>query len=625
MPKSEQFWRSSKATNESNNGLSWAGTCGAHTPGSEPLQRYQYRRVSMMTDKSHNTQKTHAKCSASPEPGGVFDLIVIGAGINGAGIARDAAARGLRVALVEKEDIGSGTSSWSGRLIHGGLRYLEQGDIRLVRESLRERERLFRLAPHLVKPVPLMIPFYRHNRRSKWTMRAGMVAYDMLSFDKSTHSHKTLSREQTLARCPELETDGLDGCCIFMDGQVVWSERLCAEVAVAAHADGARIYTHAKVDGFVEESRRVRGVYFTDTLTGERHKLSARIVINAAGPWVDAVLDGRDSNTQRHIGGTKGSHLIVDPFPGAPSDVVYYESRSDGRLVLIIPWGERYMIGTTDKRFEGDPDAARADQSEVDYLLGEVNSLIPKAGLTKSDILYTYSGIRPLPFVPDSSEWDVPRSHIIFDHAPELVGLLSIIGGKLTTYRSLAEETVDVVFAQLGEKAPRCTTTTTLFPGARVADWDAYREELANSGASPATIDRLVNIYGARAGDILALGLEDSGLLQPFDSETGAIGAELVFTFENEFCRTLTDALIRRIMVGLNSTCGRDALDQAANILSARLGWDEERTAREIEDYLHYIRRFDVPRSPTPAATTLDTRYQSDKPGTAVQADANVR
>ena len=543
--------------------------------------------------------------NASPAPAaqnvaveGVYDLVVIGAGINGAGIARDAAARGLKVALVEKEDIGSGTSSWSGRLIHGGLRYLEQGDIALVRESLRERELLFRYAPHLVKPVPLMVPIYGHNKRPKWMVRAGMIAYDILSFDKSTTNHRFLSRKRTLERFPHMDPRGLEGCAIFMDGQVVWSERLCVEVALAAKADGAHIFTWSKVDGFIEEGGRVCGVRFTDTLTGTRHALSARMVINAAGPWVDAVLGEQRPKEKRHIGGAKGSHLVLDPFPGAPKDVVYYESRADGRLVLIIPWGERYMIGTTDKKFEDDPDTARADLSEVDYLLGEVNQLIPSAGLTRKDILYTYSGVRPLPFVPDKSEWKVPRSHVIFDHAPQRPGLLSIIGGKLTTYRSLAEETVDLVYRQLGKKVPRCTTSRTLFPGARVSDWAFYKQGLmVATGASAELVTRLVGIYGSRAGDILTLTQDEPELMQVFDPDSGAIGAELVFTFENEFCRTLTDALIRRIMVGLNGTCGREALARAADILAARLGWDAAHKAAEIAAYRRYIERFAVPET----------------------------
>ena len=388
------------------------------------------------------------RAEGTPKPKDSFDLIVIGAGINGAGIARDAAARGLRVALVEREDIGSGTSNYSGRLIHGGLRYLEQGDVRLVRESLRERERLFRLAPHLVKPVPVMMPFYGTNRRSKWTIRAGMVAYDVLSFDKSTVSHTVLSRAETLKRSPGLSPDSLNGSAVFMDGQVIWSERLCVEVVLAAHADGCKVFTHCEVGGLVADGHTVAGIRYTDRITGEAHALSGRVVVNAAGPWVDAVLANDTRTVRRHIGGTKGSHAVVGPFPGAPKDVVYYESQADGRLVLIIPWGDQILLGTTDQRFEGPPETARADAGEVAYLLGEVNRLIPQANLQVSDVLYTYSGVRPLPFVPDKAEWNVPRSHVIHDHAPEQRGLLSIIGGKLTTYRSLAEETVDAVFRQ---------------------------------------------------------------------------------------------------------------------------------------------------------------------------------
>ncbi|OJU70649.1 MAG: hypothetical protein BGO05_26055 [Rhizobiales bacterium 63-7] len=430
-----------------------------------------------------------------------------------------------------------------------------------------------------------------------------MIAYDILSFDKTTASHTILSRAETLRRFPEMDGDGLEGCAIFMDGQVVWSERLCTEVALSAAAEGCRIFTHCRVDGFVQDGGTLTGVTCTDLLAGTRHTLSTAMAVNAAGPWVDTVLKGQAAGGKRHIGGAKGSHLVLDPFPGAPPDVVYYESRADGRLVLVIPWGGRYLIGTTDKKFDEDPDTAVADDAEIDYLLGEVNSLIPQAGLTRDDILYTYSGVRPLPYVPAKSEWKVPRSHVIYDHAPECRGLLSIIGGKLTTYRSLAEETVDTIFRRLGRKPPPCHTASVPFPGARIADWQRLRQELAEAGGvDRATVDRLVDIYGSRAGDILALGRADADLLAKIDEDSGAIGAELVFTFENEFCRTLTDALIRRIMVGLNGNCGRRSLKAAAGILAARQGWDEDRKQREIDDYLNYIRRFDVAGKPRQTA-----------------------
>lgn len=540
--------------------------------------------------------------SVPPAPNEIFDLIVVGAGINGTGTARDAAARGLRVALVEREDVGSGTSNYSGRLVHGGLRYLEQGDVRLVRESLRERERLFRLAPHLVKPVPLMMPFYKHNKRSKWAIRAAMLAYDALSFDKSTKSHVVLSREDTIARSPGINQDGLEGAAIFMDGQVVWSERLCVEVALAAQADGVKIYTHAEVDGLISDGQTVKGIRYTDRITGERHALGARIVVNAAGPWVDAVLASDERIKTRFIGGTKGSHLVMRPFPGAPTDVVYYESHKDGRLVLVIPWGDQIMIGTTDSRYDGDPSDARADASEVGYLLGEVNRLVPGAKLTDDDILYTYSGVRPLPFVPDKSEWNVSRSHVIKDHAPEHRGLLSLIGGKLTTYRSLAEEATDAVFKQLGAKPPRCLTTGMPFPGARVQDWARFADDLVQtSGVARPVVERLVGIYGSRAGDVLTVGRTDPSLLEPLGPHATCIGAELIFTFDNEFCRTLHDVLLRRTMIVHTADNGASVVDRAADILAKHLGWGGNRRDSEVAAYRHYIERFAKPAPATAA------------------------
>jgi glycerol-3-phosphate dehydrogenase len=532
-----------------------------------------------------------------PAPEAQFDLIVIGAGINGAGIARDAANRGLKVALVEREDIGSGTSNYSGRLVHGGLRYLEQGDVALVRESLREREILFQLAPHLVKPVPLMMPFYSRNKRSSWTVRLGMLAYDILSFDKSTAWHFTLSREKTLQRFKGMNAEGLNGSAIFMDGQVVWSERLCTEVVIAAHQDGARIFTYAEVDGFLEDGGKVAGVRYTDRLTGERHALGAKIVVNAAGPWVDTVLSHGRKTNQRFIGGTKGSHLVVKPFKGAPTDVVYYEAFSDGRLVLVIPWGDDYMIGTTDRRFDGQPENAVADASEVDYLLGEVNRLIPEANLTEADIAYTYSGIRPLPYSPDKSEWNVSRSHVIHDHGGAQDGLFSIIGGKLTTYRSLAEETVDTVYKKLGQTAPRCRTRKLAFPGAAKVDVAAL---VRNNGVSEAVAKRLVRIYGSRALEVTATALGDATLLEPLDAETGLIGAELMFAFKHEFARTLNDALLRRTMVGYNNEVSGPVVERAADLVAKHLGWDRVRRDAELARHRRYCERYANPaRAPS--------------------------
>ncbi len=526
-----------------------------------------------------------------------YDLIVVGAGINGLGVARDAATRGLRVILLEQDDLCSGVSAWSGRLVHGGLRYLEHRDFGLVRESLRERERLFRLAPHLVKPKRLIMPFYSHNRRPAWLIRLGMVAYDALSFDKRTGRHQVLSKEATLSRFAGIGKEGLGGAVVFTDGQVEYAERLCVEVALAAIGAGAVIRTKARVEEPVLEGGRVAGVRYLDTTTGETQEVRGHVVLNVAGPWIDRIFRRGAPPQPRLNGGTKGSHLVVDPFPGAPDDVVYYESKTDGRLVLVIPWMGRYLIGTTDLRFDDDPSDARCDEDEQRYLLAEVNALIPQAGLTDDDVLFTYSGVRPLPYAPGVEEWEIPRSHVLHDHAPDLPNLVSVVGGKLTTYRQLAEDAVDDVFKRLGRKAVKCVTANLPLPGA-AGDLEEIRRSLVGQGLSPLTADRLVALYGSRAVDVLAEGLGEPALLEVLHPATGAIGAELVFAVRHELARSLTDVLARRVLLAFEPGHGLEVVDAAVDILGDRLGWEPDRRKAEVAEYEEWLDHLAVPGRP---------------------------
>ena len=385
-----------------------------------------------------------------------FDVVIIGAGINGAGIARDAAMRGLKVLLVEKGDIGMGTSVASTRLIHGGLRYLEHFEFGLVRESLREREILLRIAPHLVRPLAITIPIYKRSKRGRLMIRAGMILYDLLSWGKSLPRHKMLSRAATLERWPGLNPDGLVGSALYYDAQVEFPERLVMENALSAREFGAEVLAHTRVTNLGVKDGKVSEVEFV-TEDGRKQSAEAAMVINAAGPWIDQVLERAPVKSEKLIGGTKGSHLVVSPFSGAPADAIYVEARSDGRPIFIIPWNKLYLIGTTDIRFEGDPDEVRCEPWEIDYLLSETNLALPGANLTRDNILYTYSGVRPLPVSGDKDEQSITRRHFIREH-PLLPNLLSIVGGKLTTYRSLAEECVDLIFLKLGKNSPPCKT-----------------------------------------------------------------------------------------------------------------------------------------------------------------------
>jgi glycerol-3-phosphate dehydrogenase len=371
-----------------------------------------------------------------------YDVIIIGAGINGAGIARDAAMRGLKVLLIDKGEPGCATTSASTRLIHGGLRYLEHFEFSLVRESLREREILLRIAPDLVRPLAITIPIYKQSKRGRLMIRAGMVLYDLLSWGKSLPRHRMFSRAETLERWSGLNPEGLVGSALYYDAQVEFPERLVLANVESARVFGAEVLTHTRVTGLM-----VTGVEFGDRLA------EASVVINAAGPWIDQLLERAPVKSPKLIGGTKGSHLIVAPFPGASANAIYLEARSDGRPIFIIPWNKLYLIGTTDVRFEGDPDEVRCEDWEIDYLLSETNLALPGAHLTRDSILQTYSGVRPLPYQSST------RRHFIREH-PQLPNLLSIVGGKLTTYRSLSEECVDLIFRKLGKNPPACRTAT---------------------------------------------------------------------------------------------------------------------------------------------------------------------
>lgn len=523
-----------------------------------------------------------------------YDLIVIGAGINGAGIARDAAMRGLSVLLLDKTDIAGGTTSWSSRLIHGGLRYLEHAEISLVRESLRERERLLRTAPHLVKPLPLTIPIYTWHKRGPWMIRAGMIAYDVLSFDKSLPRHHMMTPAEALAHEAGLNPGGLTGAARYYDAQVEFPERIAVENAIGAAAHGAMVQPGAEVFDLMVEAGVVRGVIWRDRATGQEQRARGKVTINVAGPWVDQVLAELDlADMPRLIGGTKGSHIVVDPFPGAPTDALYIEAKQDGRPYFIIPWNNRYLIGTTDIRYQGDLNRIVPTEEEIRYLLDETNVAIPAADLDREDVLYAYAGLRPLPYQPQGKESGITRRHIVRDHAPRVEGLISIIGGKLTTYRNLAEDAVDAIFTKLGRTAPPSPTRQAQFPGA-IGSIDKLRAELARAGwLDHRSSETLLRVYGTRAQEIVALAEQgDEGLRAVIDQETGMIGAAATYALTDEYATTLTDVVMRRTMVGYGGEVGLHAANAIAELAISEGIWSAEEAADQHSAFLEYVTRF---------------------------------
>ena len=515
-----------------------------------------------------------------------FDLAVIGAGINGAGIARDAALRGLKVIVLDKNDMCSGCSAISSRLIHGGLRYLEYGEIPLVYESLHERRFLRQAAPHLVKPLRICIPIYTDARRGPLLIRLGMLAYDLLSFTKKMPRHDMLSSAEMREAEPGLETDGLRAAARYYDAQVMFAERLVLENLLAAQSAGAEIGMHCEVTGIDVADGAVGDVTYEDA-QGRRQIIRASVVVNAAGPWVDRVLDVAPKSGQRLIGGTKGSHIIVGDFDGAPRDAFYVEAAADGRPFFIIPWYGQYLIGTTDIRYDGDLDECRASDAEVDYLLKETNRVFPRAGLSRDDIHYAYAGVRPLPFKQEGPESAITRRHIIRRNTDIAEGLVSIIGGKLTTYRSLAEQAVDKVGKILRRRLPPCRTRDSLLPGAFALD-DARKALEATGLLSPEGVQRLIDVYGGRAARIVSLCNSEPALARTLGEGGRMLAAEVRFVMREEFALALSDIVFRRMMIGLDADQARDCYEEIAALAADEAGWSPEQTRQQLEELEEY-------------------------------------
>jgi glycerol-3-phosphate dehydrogenase len=513
-----------------------------------------------------------------------FDVIVIGAGINGAGVAHDAASRGLRVLLLDKGDIASGTTSASTRLVHGGLRYLEHREVGLVRESLHERETLLRLAPHLVRRIGMLIPLYEHARRHRLTIRAGLWVYDGLSAGTARPRHRFLSLEDTVAREPGLNREGLKGAALYADAQVDYPERLALENVLAATAHGAEVRTYTRVDQILVDGGSVRGVRYTDELTGASGQARADVVVNATGPWIDQLLGRSALSDGPLLGGTKGSHIVVDRFEGAPDVAIYAEAHGDNRPFFIEPWNGLILIGTTDSPYAGPPDDARATATEVEYLLAATTSLLPHAGLTAADVLYTWSGVRPLPYAPGADPSGITRRHFVHDHAPLADGLLTLVGGKITTYRRLAEIAVDEVVRRTGHKRSSATARTPL-PGAAVPPSDVEDELVAAGPALAAAAPRLTRLYGSRSLDIARLARDHTELARPLTGDGRVLAAEIELCVHEERPANLRDVLLRRTMLGLDPRLtGRD-MAAVARQVQVSAGWDDGRLDAEMRAF----------------------------------------
>jgi glycerol-3-phosphate dehydrogenase len=527
-----------------------------------------------------------------------FDVLVIGGGITGAGAALDAASRGLRVALVEARDLASGTSSRSSKLIHGGLRYLEQLDFKLVYEALRERDLLVsKLAPHLVKPVSFLYPLYKKVVERPY-VGAGLALYDaMEGTRRPVPHHRHMTARGALKLAPALSPERLAGAMLYYDAQVD-DARHTLTVARTAAAHGAVIATRVSAVELLRspDGARVTGARVRNEETGHEVTVTAEAVVVCAGVWTDLVHELAGVRAGYRVRMSKGVHIVV------PREAVQAETgvivRTDKSVLFFIPWGERWIVGTTDTDFAGDRAEPVATEEDVDYILAAANRVLVRP-LTRADVIAVYAGLRPLVVTPQSNgakgdkgskpTTKVSREHVVDVPVP---GLASIAGGKFTTYRLMARDVVDAAVADFGRAVPDSVTDQVPLLGADgLAAVRAGAGRLAEDYRVPrATVEHLLDRYGALAGEVLDLIRADPGLAQPLADGYPYLRAEVVYAVTHENALHVEDVLMRRMRLFIESAdAGTGSAAEVSTIMGRLLGWSRRKRAAETRRYLDLV------------------------------------
>jgi glycerol-3-phosphate dehydrogenase len=527
----------------------------------------------------------------------IFDVLVIGGGINGVAIARECAQWSKRTLLVEQNDFSSGTTSRSTRIIHGGLRYLEHAEIGLVRESLRERERLLTQSPHLVRPLQFLLALPKKSHsflRSSLSIRTGLWLYHKWAGGKRGCGGDLTAFERQL-------DNGNDWSIYsYEDAQCEFPERLVAEWLAESVAAGAVACNHTKLLEITRVNKRVTGARLRDLISGQEYSVRARNVVNATGPWADAVIGASGIATPRMIGGVRGSHLVLPKFTGAPQQAIYSEA-IDGRPIFVIPWNEQLLVGTSEVADSNVPDNPQPSAQECDYLFQSFTRLFPHSGLTQADIRYSFAGIRPLPYAPGKASSSVTRKHVLHDHTDEgAAGLISVIGGKLTTAASLARdvvrklgvdipEPVNVFASPAGEEDVECT----------VRQWArlvACKAKIPESCA-----EAIAEWHGRHALAIAHAASFDERLREPLCQHSCHLVAEAVEAVAHESAVTLGDMLLRRVPVALGACWSEHCSREAAQKIGSALGWDQARVYLELSRLEEERAQFLHPKSGSPA------------------------
>ena len=527
------------------------------------------------THRETNLARLHAEA---------FDIAIIGGGITGAAVARDAAMRGLKTAMVDKGDFASATSSHSSKLIHGGLRYLPQGQLRLVYHALRERERLRHItAPHLVHPLRFLFPFYRGRRPSRIAVCAGLILYDLFAQTPPGERHRRLDRNEVCRYEPALEPAGLTGGAIYLDATGD-DARITLENVLDAVYHGAAVANYVTVEGLVHAGQRVAALFARDVESGVSFEIRARAFVNAAGPWVEQIrrLDERGCTPLVRL--TKGVHVVVESshLP-VRNSLVLADDRN--RIIFLIRHGNYTLIGTTDTDFDGSCEDIRADLEDAEYLLDIVNHSVPDARLSQRHIAARFAGLRTLRISRHLEPSSAAREELI---VVSRSGLITVAGGKLTTHREIAGRVVDRVMKMLGHSYERSPTLAEPLPGAR----SGLHASGSMSELPPELRQVLIARYGSRAEIVARIAAERVELAQPLAPGSPAIGAEVIYAVRNEFARRLADFIARRTAMTWRAPAAALAsAPEAACLMAQELGWDGERKRRELQSFVDNLNR----------------------------------
>jgi len=515
-----------------------------------------------------------------------YDLVVIGGGINGTSIARDAALRGLKVLLLEKDDYASGASSKTSKLIHGGLRYLEQGALTLVKESIRERNLLLKNAPHLVKPLEFLFPVYKGDKRPLWMVQLGLCLYDFLDSSSPLASHRKMSQREIHDQFPFLKTNSLRGGFLYYDAQMQ-DHRLVIENVLSAREHGAHLLNYTEVTGLLKEKGKIYGVCYKSSRRGLKGEVSANIIVSACGAWSNEILALDIPDATPIVRPTKGVHLVIPKLKTQTALIL--STRQDGRIFFLMPWGDYSLLGTTDTDYQGDPNVVTVEDNDVNYLLTAINQYLSSNKFTKDNVIASFAGLRPLRASKQAKSHHIGREHLL---KTTTSGIIYVVGGKYTTARKVAEETVDIVISRLKKSTTPCMThKIPLYGGLEHALSHASNKEISalaeKSNITPGQLQRLFQTYGSAYPKVLDLiANTDQGNKNLCPHHPHMI-AELIYAITEEQTLTLEDWFLRRTWLGYSRRCSLQCVQNIANHFAKILDWTNEQTQKEIHAYVN--------------------------------------